>query len=90
MVVLIVDKDRVLVFKGEGQPPIAADLDGPMTVQIAFQFVERPAGHIHIRLGLCIIEQLKPIGELLGMRWNDARLGARPVEPLYARNAGSS
>lgn len=85
MVVLVIDQDRVLFIKGEGQAPVAADFDGPMALEITRQSVQRPAWHIHIRGRLCVIQKLKPVCKPLGMSRNDASLASCPEELLDAR-----
>jgi hypothetical protein len=77
MVVLIVDKDCVLFVECERQTLVAAHFDRPMALEIAGQLVKSPTRHIHIRCRLCIIKQLKPVGELFGVgRW-DAGLASK-------------
>src|SRR5208283_473985 len=56
VVILIVHEDRVFTLKGEGQPPVAADADGPVSFEVSLQRMPVPAIPVHIQRRRCQIQ----------------------------------
>lgn len=65
MVILIVDENRVLAFKGESQTPIAVDFHAAVSLEIAAQGVQFPSWSTHVARGLGPI-QLKELEREVG------------------------
>jgi len=59
VIILIIDQDRILAFKGERETPIATDADRPMFRQRTFQRMKFPTRSIHIGRTLGVIKSKK-------------------------------
>lgn len=80
MVVLVIHQHGILAFEGEGEPPTAANVYRPVSFQPATQWVQPPAGCVHISCRLSIIQGEKLLSEPLGMGGLDFRFRACPEE----------
>lgn len=84
MIILVIHQDGVLFLEGECQPPVTADLDGPMARGLAVQRMQSPTGRSHVGRSLGIVQGEKLLPESLGMFWLDARLRSRLEKALDA------
>jgi hypothetical protein len=48
MVVLVINKSRVLAVEWESQPPIPVDPNGPVTCKVSFERMKPPIWQIHV------------------------------------------
>lgn len=62
MVVAIIDQNGVFSFKREGQSPVAADIYGPVTFEVAMERMQSPSRSVHVfrRFGIIKGEKLFP------------------------------
>jgi hypothetical protein len=67
VIIAIVDEDCVLALEAEGQPPVAADSDRPVTRKIALKLVQMPAGKVHCQRLARPIQHQELIFEFLRM-----------------------
>ena len=84
MVVLIVDKDSILAFKLEGQPPVSADADGPVIFQFPSQPVEVPSRSIQVAGVLGAVEGQQLQSQLAGVLGLNPRFRSGAEEFLHA------
>jgi hypothetical protein len=80
MVVLVIHQHGIFAFEGESEPPTAAHGYRPVSFQLATQWMQPPAGCVHISCRLSIIQSEKLLSEPLGMDGLDFRFRARPEE----------
>jgi hypothetical protein len=84
VVILIIDKHRVLAFERKRQTPIAAHAHGPMPLQLATQSMTFPARPLHILNSDCIIQNVEFNGKPCRVLWLNACLRASLEELLDA------
>jgi hypothetical protein len=48
VIIAIIDQDRVLTLKAEGDTPISADCDGPVPLEVSLQTMKPPSRSIHV------------------------------------------
>jgi len=82
VVILVVDKNCILTFEGEGEPPISIDTDCPMTSKLTAQCVELPSGKCHLFRFCGCIQSGELLIELGGMAGPNSSLGASRKELL--------
>jgi len=82
MVILVIDKNRVYALEDEGQTPVAADPDGPVSGQVRRERMQLPAGQVHVLRGRGKVQarQLPPKFRRVGGL--DARLRSGLEEAL--------
>ena len=82
MVVLIIDKNRVLTLEPEGQAPIAIDPNRPMAGQVPGQGVELPSRRVHVFWAAGLVQLAQKSPELTCMVWLNAGFATRREEGL--------
>ena len=85
MIILIVHQNCVLPFEPEGQAPVSADLDRPMTGQLLVQRMKIPPWKIHPAGSSRAIQDCHLVFKFPCVSRIDACLRAVPEEPLKAR-----
>ena len=88
MIVLIVNKHRVLAFKCKSQSPITVYPYRPVTVQITAQQMKSPTRYVQLFRCRCLIQGGKLAIELFGLMRLDARLAAllkKCLDPLVSK-----
>lgn len=82
MIILVIYQNGILAPESEGQTPIAAHLNGPMTPEMAVQWVQPPARSVHIFRSPRVVEGKKLLPQSRGMLRLDACLRAALKELL--------
>jgi hypothetical protein len=84
VIITVIDQDHIVTVESKGQPPVSANLNGPLTCKLAFEWMKPPPRWFYIARTCSGIQHGELKTQPRGMGWPDSSLRAATEEILQA------